>query len=57
MEAGEDDVRTITDLLVSQVEFASVIIINKCDCIALHAIARKMNIAHFSQKKRLKQLN
>ena len=33
LEAGEEDVRTITDLLVSQVEFASVIIVNKCDCV------------------------
>ena len=31
IEAGNEDERTITDLLVSQVEFASVILLNKCD--------------------------
>ena len=31
IEADGNDTRTITDLLVSQVEFASVILINKCD--------------------------
>eukprot|EP00547_Thalassionema_nitzschioides_P001258 CAMPEP_0194216050 /NCGR_PEP_ID=MMETSP0156-20130528/18236_1 /TAXON_ID=33649 /ORGANISM="Thalassionema nitzschioides, Strain L26-B" /LENGTH=512 /DNA_ID=CAMNT_0038944723 /DNA_START=73 /DNA_END=1611 /DNA_ORIENTATION=+ len=33
LEANDDDVRTITDLLVSQVEFASVVVINKCDAV------------------------
>lgn len=33
MQADENDVRTITDLLVSQIEFASVVIVNKCDCV------------------------
>ena len=31
IQADGNDTRTITDLLVSQVEFASVILINKCD--------------------------
>eukprot|EP01038_Epipyxis_sp_PR26KG_P010105 gene10105-13581_t len=34
LQASEDDSRSITDLLVSQVEFASVIIINKCDLVS-----------------------
>ena len=34
LEADENDHRSITDLLVSQVEFASIIIINKCDLIS-----------------------
>jgi G3E family GTPase len=33
LESGVNDTRTITDLLVSQVEFASVILINKCDLV------------------------
>jgi G3E family GTPase len=33
IETTEDDVRSVTDLLVSQIEFASVIIINKCDLV------------------------
>ena len=33
LQASENDTRTITDLLVSQVEFASVILINKCDLV------------------------
>lgn len=31
--ADENDARTITDLLVSQVEFATIVIINKCDLV------------------------
>eukprot|EP01041_Mallomonas_annulata_P010756 gene10756-22475_t len=34
IQASEDDERTITDLMVSQVEFASIILLNKCDLIS-----------------------
>jgi G3E family GTPase len=34
LQADESDCRTITDLLVSQVEFATVLIVNKCDLIS-----------------------
>jgi G3E family GTPase len=34
IQANENDTRTITDLLISQVEFASVILLNKCDLLA-----------------------
>jgi G3E family GTPase len=34
LQADENDHRSINDLLVSQVEFASIIIINKCDLIS-----------------------
>ncbi|MEO1236277.1 MAG: zinc metallochaperone GTPase ZigA [Planctomycetota bacterium] len=49
MGLGDEDERTIVDLLTDQVEFANVIIINKCDLIApeeverLEGILRHMN--------------
>eukprot|EP00762_Andalucia_godoyi_P002359 ANDGO_02767.mRNA.1 COBW domain-containing protein DDB_G0274527 len=33
MESGEEDKRCITDLLVDQVEFANILLLNKADCI------------------------
>eukprot|EP00752_Nemacystus_decipiens_P004327 g3952.t1 len=49
MEAQEGDTRTIADLLVTQVEFANVILLNKADLMAdadladLEAVVRKLN--------------
>jgi G3E family GTPase len=49
LAAGEDDDRTIVDLLVDQVEFADLIILNKTDlvqeheCLAVERIIRKLN--------------
>ena len=47
--AGEDDARTLTDLLVEQVEFANVIVINKTDLLSaeemmqLEGLLRQLN--------------
>ncbi|ADG97597.1 cobalamin synthesis protein P47K [Segniliparus rotundus DSM 44985] len=49
LEAGEGDNRSISDLLVDQVEFADVILLNKTDLVngqiagALEALLRRMN--------------
>ena len=49
IELGEDDERTIADLLLDQVEFADVLIINKTDLVSqeelehLQALLRKLN--------------
>lgn len=49
MATGEDDERTITDLLISQIEFANVLVINKLDLITdenkslLRGILTKLN--------------
>lgn len=51
MAAGEDDERSLSDLLIEQVEFANVIIINKTDLVEkseldeLTALLRKLNPA------------
>ena len=46
---GDEDIRTVTDLLVEQVEFSNIIVINKCDVVSesdvgqLKAVLRKLN--------------
>jgi G3E family GTPase len=44
LQAGEDDTRTLTDLLVSQVEFASVIVLNKCDLVSAEHLNKVKNV-------------
>jgi len=44
LQAGDDDTRTLTDLLVSQVEFASVLLLNKCDLVPPAHLARVKHV-------------
>ena len=46
MGATEDDERTIVDLLTDQIEFANVIIINKCDLVSDDEARRLESILH-----------
>ncbi len=49
LAAGEGDDRTVVDLLIDQVEFAGVIVVNKCDATdaatlgRLEGVLRKLN--------------
>ncbi|MBY0412872.1 MAG: GTP-binding protein, partial [Bdellovibrionales bacterium] len=59
MELGPEDERSITDLLISQIEFANVVIINKMDLISneekvrLTGIIKKLNPkAHILESKK-----
>ncbi|MGE0784329.1 MAG: GTP-binding protein [Sandaracinaceae bacterium] len=48
-QAGPDDTRTVTDLLLDQVEFADVIILNKTDLVDEAGLARlEATIAHLN---------
>jgi G3E family GTPase len=44
--AGEDDERTIVDLLIEQVEFANVLVVSKTDLIDAESVARLEGILH-----------
>lgn len=46
MAAGEEDERTLNDLLVEQVEFANVIVINKTDLVNKEDLGRLEGILH-----------
>ncbi|MEM1213122.1 MAG: zinc metallochaperone GTPase ZigA [Planctomycetota bacterium] len=46
MSLGEEDERTIVDLLTDQVEFANVIVINKCDLVLPADVDRLEGILH-----------
>lgn len=46
MAAGEEDERTLNDLLVEQVEFANVIVINKTDLVSDEDVGRLESILH-----------
>lgn len=62
LEVSQDDERTITDLLISQIEFADVILINKTDLISeedklsLTGIVKKLNpraTIHYTTKSQV----
>ena len=46
MGMGEEDERTIVDLLTDQIEFANVIVINKCDLVKPTEVQRLKGILH-----------
>ena len=46
MGVGEEDERTIVDLLTDQIEFANVIVINKCDLVSTADAERLEGILH-----------
>ena len=43
---GEEDERTVVDLLVDQIEFADVIVVNKGDLVTMNEMARLASILH-----------
>lgn len=54
MAVGDEDRRTLNDLLVDQVEFANVIVINKCDLVDDHTLGQLEDILrHLNPDARL----
>jgi G3E family GTPase len=48
---GEDDTREVVDLLISQIEFCDVLILNKCDMIAADELAEMELVMHKLQPR------
>lgn len=48
---GEEDERTLSDLLIDQVEFANVIVLNKTDLVSVADIARVEGVLHHLNPK------
>jgi len=48
---GEEDERTLSDLLIDQVEFANVLVLNKTDLVSIEELARVEGVLHHLNPK------